>query len=162
MLVAGDLPGFAPSGKRTIGLNASSWVAGEGLPAAEREKKVRTLDQLGFVRAVSERLAPSPETGPEALSVVIKFRSPRSALVYVQEEVKSSGAHGAGAFAVAGIPGAKGFGGKFGPTIGYNVAFASNNFYYLVGEGYPAGAPGAPTRRELVTAAQRLDARVRH
>jgi hypothetical protein len=161
MLVAGDLPGLAPSGKRSIGLNAGSWVAEEGLPPAEREERVRTLDRLGFVRAVSERLTPSAETGPEALSLVIKFRSPRSARAYVRDEAKSSAAHGAGAFAVAGIPGAKGFGGKFGPTIGYNVAFASRNFYYLVGVGYPAGAPGAPTRQELVAAARRLDARVR-
>jgi hypothetical protein len=162
MLVAGDLPRFSPSGKRILGINASLWVAEEGVPPSEREKTLRTLDRLGFVRAVRERLATSPETGPEAISVVIKFRSPRSALAYVQEELKSGQAHGAKPFAVAGIRGAKGFGGSFGGTTGYNVAFASRNFYYLVGEGYPTGAPGALTQQELVTAAQRLHARVAH
>lgn len=161
MLVAGDLPGLAPRGRRSIGINAAGWVAEQGLPAAEREKRVRTLERLGFMKAVSERLTPSPETGPEALSVAIKFRSPRSARIYVRDELRSSRAHGARAFTVTGIPGAKGFGGKFGPTVGYNVAFARRDFYYLVGVGYPAGASGAPTRQQLITAARRLAARVR-
>jgi hypothetical protein len=161
MLVAGDLPRFSPHGKRILGINASLWVAELGLPPSEREKTLRTLDRLGFVRAVTEHLTPSPETGPEAISVAIKFRSPRSALAYVQDELKSAQAKGAKPFAVAGVEGAKGFGGSFGAIVGYNVAFASRNFYYLVGEGYPTGAPGAPTRQQLVTAAQRLDARVR-
>jgi hypothetical protein len=162
MLVAGDLPRFSPRGKRIVGINSSSWVAALGLPPSEREKSLRTLDRLGFVRGVREQLTPSPETGPEAISIAIKFRSPQSALAYVQQELKSGQTHGAKPFAVPGIADAKGFGGSFGAIVGYNVAFANRNFYYLVGEGYPTGAPGAPTRQELVTAAQRLDARVGH
>lgn len=66
---------------------------------------------------------------------------------------------GESAFAVAGIPGARGFGfnGSQGPNA--NVAFAVGPDYYLVG--FQAHANGGPTRAQLIAAAQSLYRRVR-
>ena len=54
------------------------------------------------------------------------------------------------------------FGGVSGSETDYNVAFAVGPSYYLVGEGYPTGAPNAPNRAAVILAAQRLYARVHH
>ena len=53
-----------------------------------------------------------------------------------------------------------GFGGSSGGTTGFNVAFQSGRYYYLVGAGYPTGAPNMPSRAAVILAAQRLYARV--
>ena len=160
VLIAGDLPGLARHGPRTLGINANSWVAEEGLPQYERAKEVRRLEALGFVRAVRERLVPAAENGPEAISLVAQFRSVHAALEDVAAEAKVGEAHGAPPFAAPTIPGARGFGGASGVTTGYNVAFAVGPYYYLVGVGYATGTPRAPTRENLITAAQRLYSRV--
>lgn len=159
MLNAGDLTGFAPQGRRILGMNASMWVAGEHLPPAQQRSETARLQHLGFGTAVSERLVPSG--GPaEAISVVVLFHSAQAARSNLAAEVRRGTARGASAFAVPGIPGAGGFGGASAGSIGYNVAFAIGNYYYLVGAGYPMGAPHPPTREELIVAAQRLYARV--
>jgi hypothetical protein len=160
VLIAGDLPGLAPQGRRTLAINANSWVAEEGLPQYERAKEVRRLEGLGFVRAVRERLVSAAENGPEAISIVVQFRSLHGALADAATEVRMGEAHGASPFAVPTIPGARGFGGANGGTTGYNVAFAVGPYYYLVGVGYGTGTPQAPTRQNLITAARRLYARV--
>ena len=158
MLIAGDLRGFAPQGQRTIATSPQSWV--HDYPPAEQETERRRLESLGFVRGVSEHLVGSTKNGSEAVSVAIQFRSPHSAVTNVEDEAKSPH-FGAKTFAVAGIPGAKGLGGVLGPETDYNVAFAVGPYYYLVGEGYKTGTPGAPTREQLITAAQHLYARQR-
>lgn len=160
MLVAGDIPGLAPQGQRTLGIDARSWIGGEQVPASEQRAQVHRLEALGFVHAVSERLSAAGETGAEGLSLVILFRSHRSAAANVEHEVRASAAHGARPFAVAGIPGAKGFGGISNGTAGYNVAFPIGPYYYLVGVGYSTEAAAAPTREQLIAAARRLYARV--
>jgi hypothetical protein len=157
MLVAGDLRGFAPQGQRTIATSARSWV--HEYPPPEQETERRRLEGLGFVRGVSEHLA-GPTKNAEATSVAIQFRSPHSALTNLESEAKNPG-FGGKTFAVAAIPGAMGLGGVLGSETDYNVAFAVGPYYYLVGEGYRTGTPGAPTREQLITAAQRLYARVR-
>ena len=135
-------------------------VSEEGLPGFERAKEVRRLTGLGFVRAVRERLAPASETGPEAISIVVQFRSARGARADLAAEAQMGEAHGAPPFPAPGIPGARGFGGANGATTGYNVAYAVGRYYYLVGVGYATGSPGAPSRASLVSAAQRLYSRV--
>ena len=157
MLVAGDLRDFVPQGRRTIATNPQSWV--HEYPPGEQEMERRRLEGLGFVRGVSEHLVGSTKNDTEAISTAIQFRSPHSAVTNVEDEAKSPH-FGAKTFAVAGIPGAKGLGGVFGSETDYNVAFAVGPYYYLVGEGYHAGTPGAPTREQLIAAAQRLYARV--
>lgn len=164
VLKAGDLQNLVPQGRRTLGINVSSWVAEEaqeGLPPSEVSTERQRLTRLGFVTGVRERLTTPNETGPEAISIVIRFRSPRAAMQEVQSELKGAVAHGSKPFAVPRIPGAKGFGGSSGTTTGYNVAFTVGPYYYLVGTGYPTGIPGAPSREQLIAAAQRLYARVR-
>jgi hypothetical protein len=158
LLIAGDLRGFSPQGRRTISTSAESWV--HDYPASEQEKEKRRLEGLGFVRGVSEKLATATNNGAEAVANAIQFRSPHAAATNVVVEATKP-AFGGKTFAVARIPGARGFGGNFGSFTGYNVAFAVGPYYYLVGEGFPTGMSGAPTREELVTAAQRLYARVR-
>jgi hypothetical protein len=159
VLNAGDLTGFAPQGRRTLGMNASMWVAEEHLPPAQQTSETARLQHLGFATAVSERLAPA--SGPaEAISVVVLFHSAQAARSNLAAEVRRGTARGASAFAVPGIPGAEGFGGATAGSTGYNVAFAIGNYYYLVGAGYPTGAPHPPTHEELIVAAQRLYARL--
>lgn len=158
LLVADDLRGLVPQGQDAIATNAQSWV--HEYPPPEQEPEKRRLESLGFVRGVSEHLAGSTKNGAEGVSVAIQFRSPHSAVTNVEDEAKS--VHfGTKTFAVAGIPGAKGLGGVLGSETDYNVAFAVGPYYYLVGEGYRTGTSGAPTREQLITAAQRLYARVR-
>jgi hypothetical protein len=157
MLVAGDLRGFAPEGQRTIATSAQSWV--HEYPPPEQETARRRLESLGFMRGVSEHLVASTGNGSEATSVAIQFRSPHSAVANVESEAKNPG-FGGKTFAVATIPSAIGLGGVFGAETDYNVAFAAGPYYYLVGEGYRTGTHGAPTREQLITAAQRLYARV--
>ena len=157
MLVAGDLRGLAPQGQRTIATNAPSWV--HEYPPPEQETARRKLESLGFVRGVSEHLVASTKNGSEGTSVAIQFRSPQAATMNVESEAKNP-VFGGKTFAVAGIPGAIGLGGVSGPETDYNINFAVGPYYYLVGEGYRTGTPGAPTREQLITAAQRLYARV--
>jgi hypothetical protein len=158
VLRAGDIAGFTSEGEAAA-TNPKAWVAVESYPPAERASEAARLERLGFVSAKSEHLAPPARNGPEALSTVILFRSPGSALANIQQEVKTNEARGAKPFAVAGVPGAKGFGGAFGSATGYNVAFAAGPYYYLAGVGYPTGTKGAPTKEQLIAAAQRLSVR---
>jgi hypothetical protein len=162
VLVASDLPGFAPRDGLEGGTSARSWMAPSGLPASEQAKEARKLEALTFVRGARERLGPTSGGQSEALSIVMQFRSPRGALANVSDEVRGEEAHGAKGFAVPRIPGARGFGGVNGANTGYNVAFADGTYYYLVGAGYPTGSPGAPTQQDLIVAAQHLYARVHH
>jgi len=161
VLRAGDLSGFAPQGRRTLGINVESWVAEEGLPPGEATAEKARLNSLGFISGVRERLAPSGVAPGEAISIVVRFRTPVAARTDLAREVQMGQARGAAPFAVSAIPGARGFGGSTGGNTGYNVAFADADYYYLVGAGFPAGSPGAPSRGALVLAAQRLYARVR-
>lgn len=170
VLVAGDIPGLPPQGPPgqrlhgvILGISARSWVeeeAREGLPPNEQASERTRLQRLGFVRAVHERLAAARAAGPEGVSIAIEFRSASGAQANVQYEAKAAERHGLKPFAVAGIPGAKGFGQAGGGMTDYNVAFSKGAYYYLVGVGYPTSAPGAPTREQLIAAARRLYARV--
>jgi hypothetical protein len=158
-----------PAGQRLhgviVGINARSWVeqqVHEGLPASEQASETARLERLGFVRGVHERLTGASQSGPpEGVSIAIEFRSPGGAQANLQHEAKTAEAHGTKPFAVAGIPGARGFGDAGGGTTDYNVAFTKAAYYYLIGVGYPTGTAGAPTRAQVISAAQRLHARVR-
>jgi hypothetical protein len=162
VLVAGDLVGFAPQGRRALGINAKSWVVAEQVPPAERAKEAARLERLGFIAGVRERLAPTVAGPAEAISIVQQFRSAQAARETLAFEVRMTEAHGARPFAVSKIPTAQGFGGPFAGNTGYNVAFVNGDYYYLVGAGFPTGTPNAPTQANLITAAERLYARVVH
>jgi hypothetical protein len=154
VLRAGDIPGFIPQGYTAPSTSAHNWVA--EFPAQQRASEEARLKALGFTAAISEHLAPAQGAGGsrEAISVVEQFSSARGASGEVAGQVKQAPTHGQSAFAVAGIPGAHGF----GSSIDSNVAFAVGSFYYLVGF---SSNTSSPTRSQLITAAQRLYSRVR-
>jgi hypothetical protein len=158
VLLAGDLPGFVPQGYQAPSTDAHSWVA--EFPPEQRAAEEARLKALGFIAGLSERLAPAKGGGGnhEAVSLVELYRSSRGANGEVASQLKQALKRGETTFAVRGIPGARSFGSGTSTTDA-NVAFAVGSYYYLVGFSAPSGS--APTRAQLITAAQRLYRRVR-
>jgi hypothetical protein len=158
VLVAGDLPGFVPRGYRAPSTSAQSWVA--EFPPEQRAPEAARLKALGFIAGISEQLAPAQpgEANKEAISLVEQFRSAHGANDEVAAQLKQALARGESAFAVAGIPGARGFGSSASQADA-NVAFPVGAYYYLVG--FDAPSASAPTHAQLIAAAQRLYRRVR-
>ncbi len=159
VLSAGELPGYTP-GTRVLGINAASWVHEEELPGAQQAAETARLQGLGLIAAIREHLSPANGSAAEALSIVEQFRSPAAAGTELAFEVRNGMGPGAREFAVPSIPGARGFGGSSSKSSGINVAFAKGAYYYLVGAGWPAGTPAAPTRAALIAAALSLYDRV--
>jgi hypothetical protein len=156
VLRAGDLRGFVPQGYRAPSTSAESEVA--EFPPERRASEAARLKALGFIAGISEQLGPARGSGAtgEAISLVEQFRSARGANGEVAAQLKQARARGETAFAVPGIPGAGGFGSSTASPADANVAFPVGAYYYLVGFG-----SSAPTRSQLITAAQRLYRRVR-
>jgi hypothetical protein len=156
VLVAGDLPGFVPRGFSAPSTSARSAVA--EYPPERQASEAARLKALGFVAGITERLVPAKGGGPneEAISLVDQFRSARGANGEVADQLKLALARGESAFAVPGIPGARGFGSSTSSTPDANVAFPVGAYCYLVGF-----SSRAATRGQLIAAAQRLYGRVR-
>jgi hypothetical protein len=156
VLVAGDLQGFVPRGFSAPSTSAQSEVA--EYPPAQRASEAARIKALGFIAGINERLAPAQggRGNEEAISLVEQFRSAHGANGEVAAQLKQALARGETAFAVPGIPGARGFGSSSATPPDANVAFPVGAYYYLVGFG-----SSAPTRSQLITAAQRLYRRVR-
>jgi hypothetical protein len=156
VLLVGDLPGFVPKGYRPPSTSAQSEVA--ELPPELRASEAARLKALGFIASITEQLGPAQGTGAtgEAISLVEQFRSAHGANAEVAAQLKQALARGETAFAVPGIPGARGFGASTASPPDANVAFPVGAYYYLVGFG-----SSALTRAQLITAAQRLYGRVR-
>ena len=152
VLLAGDLAGFVPHGYRAPRTSAQSWVA--EYPPEQRVSEAARLKALGFIAGIAEQLAPAKGGGvnEEAISLVEQFRSAHGASGEVAAQVKQALTRGESAFAVAGIPGARGF----GSSRDANVAFSVGAYYYLVGF-----ESGTATRAQLIAAAQSLFRRVR-
>jgi hypothetical protein len=127
-------------------------------PPERRASEAARLKALGFIASIGEQLAPAQGSGAtgEAISLVEQFRSAHGASGEVAAQIKQALARGETAFAVSGIPGARGFGSGTASPPDANVAFPVGAYYYLVGFG-----SSAPTRSQLITAAQRLSRRVR-
>jgi hypothetical protein len=156
VLLAGDLPGFVPQGYRAPSTSAQSEVA--EYPPEQRASEAARLKALGFIAGIDERLAPAQGglANGEAISLVEQFRSAHGANGEVAAQLKQALARGESAFAVPGIPGARGFGSTTASPPDANVVFLVGAYYYIVGFG-----SSAPTRSQLITAAQRLYRRVR-
>jgi hypothetical protein len=154
VLRANDLAGFVPRSYSPPATSPRSWVA--EYPPPQRAPEAARLEASGFVAGITEKLAPT-SGGGEAISVVEQFRSAEAAIGEVAAQVKQARTRGETAFAVTGIPGARGWG--FDKPPDANVAFAVGPYYYLVGFG--SSGVGAPTHAQLITAAQRLYGRVR-
>jgi hypothetical protein len=155
VLRAGELPGLVPQGPPKVSTSAQSWVA--EAPPAQRASEAASLRTLGFVAGLSQQLAPSKGgiASQGGVSVVEQFRSAQGASGAIAAQLKQALARGESAFAVAGIPGARGFGFS-GSSTDANVAFAVGPYYYLVGFGSPGSGAGGPTRAQLTAAAQSL------
>jgi hypothetical protein len=154
VLRANELKGFVPAGRRGIGINAASWMVVNQVPPAQRAALIDRLERLGFVAGLREDLI-GPNSLP-GLSTVEQFQSAAAARAELADVTKDIGR--APGFAVPGIPAARGFG---APGEGFNVAFAKDRYFYLVGaEAGPAGTPRGPTRATVIAAAQRLYHRV--
>ncbi len=153
VLLARELPGFAAQGHVALGANLQQWVA--ALPPEFKAAEEARLKALGFVAGLTQRLTPAQGAGTtgEAISLVEQFRSAHGASGEVAAQLEEGLKHGQSAFAVPGIPGARGF----GASTDANVAFTVGPYYYIVAYG---GAASAPTRAQLITAAQGLYRRV--
>ena len=156
VLLAGDLQGFVPRGYGAPSTSPQSEVA--EFPPALRASEAARLKALGFIAGINERLGPAQAVGGagEAISVVEQFASAHGASGEVAAELKHALARRESAFAVPGIPGARGFGSSTASPPDANIAFAVGPYYYLVGYG-----SNGPTRAQLITAAQKLYGRVR-
>jgi hypothetical protein len=157
LLRAGEFTGYDPLGPPVRGASADSWVVAAEYPPRERAAAAATLRRLGFVAAMRERLQATNGQGSEAISVVHQFRTPAGAQADLANEAKL--AAGEKAFSIAGIPGARGFGGSSNESSGQNVAFAKGSYFYLVGMGAPSGV-ALPSLATLTTAATHLYNRV--
>jgi hypothetical protein len=125
VLTKNELPGFA-TGSTTVYRSPSAWK-NAGFPAPS-----------GFVVGASEQL--NGPGGSGGVSVIAQYRSARAARAMLAAEVQDFKANDATSYApfpVTGIPGALGLGEKGSPA-GINVAFASGDYIYLVGEAPPS------------------------
>jgi hypothetical protein len=158
LLLAGELPGFVPVGQLKLSTTAQSAVA--EAPPDQRASEAASLKALGFVAGLDEQLAPSKGgvANEGGVSLVELFRSSHGASGEVASQLKQALKRGESAFAVPGIPGARGFGFS-GSSTNANVAFAVGPYYYLIG--FSAPSASAPTRAQLIAAAQGLYRRVR-
>jgi hypothetical protein len=118
------------------------------------------LTRLGFIRGARENLSAGPTSG---LSGVEQFASAKAASAEFVAEI-SEDKMGAGgpykAFAVPGIPSARGFTLIQGGQGGINIAFVKGPYYYLVGQEL---APSESTKSAIAgmtAAAQHLYHRV--
>jgi hypothetical protein len=160
VLLANELAGFAPQGRRIVGTNAASWVGGLELPPTQEAKEVSRLQRAGFRAGVRERLAPTKGGQAEAISIVERFGSPQQASAELAKQLGGLNVRGATTFSVPGIPGAHGVAIVTRQQSGVSVEFAKGDSYYVVGAGWPARSSGAPTRAQVQAAAQHLYSRV--
>jgi hypothetical protein len=156
VLLAGDLSGFLPRGYSPTSTSPQSAVA--EYPPERRASEAARLKALGYVAGIEERLRPAKggSASEEAISLVSQFRSAAGANGEAAAEIKLALARGESAFAVPGIPGARGFGSSTGSPPDANVEFPVGAYYYLVGF-----SSSTATRAQLIAAAQRLYGRVR-
>lgn len=158
-LAAGEMDGFIP-GRRVFAPTARGWVAATRVTGRRRAAEVNRLQRLGFLKALSESLA--TRAGQQGLSIVEQFRTAAAARAELAHETSRAVLGSPMRFAVAGIPGGRGFAFRKG---GANVAFAKGPYYYLVGAAVAGpGGPGpslARTRAIVSAGARHLYDRVR-
>ncbi|HEY5390149.1 MAG TPA: hypothetical protein VIJ83_06290, partial [Solirubrobacteraceae bacterium] len=107
VLRSGDLAQMVRTSPPTVTAGAAAWAAGEGLAPGAIANETDRLTALGFVEGVDENLK-TPGNGDRfGLSLVERFQSSDAAKAELQH-VAGPG-RGWTYFAVAGIPGARGF-----------------------------------------------------
>jgi hypothetical protein len=150
VLTSNELPGFKGS-RPSVYNTVSGWLEEQTSATRVAASETKPLTRLGFVAAATENL--NGPSGHAGLSLVEQFKTPggaRSELADERNMFKTT-VPGYEPFPVPGIPGAFGYAAE-GP--GLNVAFASGDYCYLVGEF--VSAANARSEATLITAAKSL------
>jgi hypothetical protein len=157
VLTNNELMGFTglPEG---IDTSAGTWLAGEQDPDVNADQA--RLTRGGFIRGVREDLSAGATPG---LSVVEQFHSAKAASAELAAEIAEDKVEAGGqykAFAVPGIPGARGYTLIHGSEGGINIAFVKGPYYYLVGQELAPSQSVNAAIAGVSAAAQHLDHRV--
>lgn len=149
VLTDNELPGFTGS-QPSVDYTVSAWLAYTQTPSVLVASETKRLTRLGFVAGATENL--TGPSGRSGLSLVEQFKTAGGARSELANKLKvfKTTAPGYEPFPVAGIP-AFGYAAQ-GP--GLNVAFASGDYYYLVGEF--VSAVSASSEATITAAAKRL------
>jgi hypothetical protein len=150
VLTSNELNGFTGS-QPSVDHTVSAWLAHTKDPSVPVASETKRLTRLGFIAGATENL-----TGPhgrDGLSLVEQFKTPGGARSELANKLKvfKATVPGYEPFAVPGIPGAFGYAAT-GP--GLNVAFASGDYFYLVGEF--VSAVSSSSEATITVAAKRL------
>jgi hypothetical protein len=131
LLTSNELHGFATA-KPSVDNTISGWLGGRQTPSEQVASETKRLARLGFVAGASEDLTGHPNGG-QGVSIAEQFKTAAGARSELANTLKVFKAQAGGPqqFAVAGIPGALGLAST--KSGGVNVAFASGDYYYLVG-----------------------------
>ena len=158
VLTNNELKGFtgSPGG---IDTSAGTWLAADQDPDLNADHA--RLTRLGFIRGVREDLSAGATPG---LSVVEQFHSAKAASAELAAEIAEDKTAAGGpykAFAVSGIPGARGYTLIQGSQGGINIAFVKGPYYYLVGQELAPSESINAAIASVTAAAQHLYHRVR-
>ena len=157
----GEFPGFVAFAPPTMYRTPKQWVGIEGLPPAQGLAVVTRLRREGFA-AVASRSLGTPRREPwSGLSWAMQLRSAAAAQAELAAEIRDARHITArpttyAAFAVRGIPGARGYRLASPAGMGDNVQFADGPFVYLVGYGWSGTPKNLPARTRLIAAVARL------
>jgi hypothetical protein len=157
VLAGGEIPpGFTP--KRPLVANTvKGYLTATETPPDQVAPETKRLTRLGFVAGAHEDLLGSG--GHDGVSIAEQFKTPagaRGEVANARRLFKATTAGSYKAFPVTVIPGALGLG-QTGQQGGVNVAFASGDYFYLVGAQLPAAAS---SEAKVIAAAKRLYGRV--
>jgi len=166
VIQAGEFPGFVAFMPPKLFKTAKQWVGpvGKGLTRAQASVQITRLRAEGFVGVASRQLGTPVQEPWGGISWAMQLRSAAAATAELDAEVRdlqnAKPPPTYAAFAVSGIPAARGFhlGGPSG--AGDNVQFADGPFVYLVGDGWTGNPKNRPTKANLIAAATRLYKRV--
>ncbi len=151
LLRGSEIPsGFSPAGPASVTPTIQEFVASIQTPSAQVASVTARYKRLGFVTAASQQLN---GPGGGGVSLVEQFRSPAAARSELANDLATfdGGPAGRVDFRLPGVPNSGGFGGQ-GAGGGVNVAWATGDYYYLVGE----QANAASNRAGVIAAAQKL------
>jgi hypothetical protein len=157
VLTNNELKGFTGS-PEGVDTSAGTWLAGEQDPNVNADQA--RLTRLGFIRGVREDLSTGATPG---LSAVEEFHSAKAANAELAAEIAENKAGAGGpfkAFAVPGIPDARGYTLIQGSQGGINIAFVKGPYDYLVGQELAPSESVNAAIASLTAAAQHLYHRV--
>jgi hypothetical protein len=135
VLANNELNGFKGT-QPPVANTVHGWLTATQTPPDQLASETKRLTGLGFVAGAHKDLV-GPD-GRDGVSIVEQFKTPDGARSELADSVrlfKANAQGGAKTFPVPGIPGAVGLVPIGTPAV--NVAFASGDYYYLVGAFVP-------------------------